>query len=168
MKGAEMANKDELDFVSDCTEVRFFKGEDKAVAILDIGYDGIEVPLSVSDHKGQIRVSAHLPHKIAGKAAFAFYREIAENGEEGFEWWVDPSDGECKYTVISESRSNQAREVDAIIAKIRGKVFDALDSGLLDRFEAMSNEQSVEDRKAYDMAELIGHSRAKLAELIGD
>ncbi len=169
------ANKNELEFVSDCTEACFFESGDKAVAVLDVGCGDDkaslsvpEVPLSVSAHKGQVRVSAHLPHKIAGKAAFAFYRELAERGDDGFGWWVDPSDGECKYTIISECRSDQAQDVDAIIDEIRDEVFDALSSGLLDRFEAMSNEQSVDDMKAYDMAELIGHSRAKLADLGGD
>lgn len=147
-------NTPKLRFVSDCTEAQFFKDGNRAIALIDIG-NGLEIPLSVSDHKGQVHVSAHLPHKIIGKASFAFYRELAGRGD-GFNWWVDPSDGECKYTVVSESRSAQEKEVDAIILSIREAVAAAVDSGLLGRYEAISSEQSLEDMKAYDMAKIIG------------
>lgn len=141
-----------LAFATACDEVGFtFENKDRLVGTLLLANGhSAPLPLSLSNHDGQLHLNAHLPHKIPGKAAFCLYKELALD-DDCFGIWVDPSDGECLFTYSLEDET--AEELEHLIGKINDSVCGVWE--ILDKVEELADAQSDEDRGAYDPTDML-------------
>ena len=138
-----------ISFVLESQEEFFFESNDRAIAEIDL--NGAKVPLSVKERDGQFHVEAHPDFRIPGKMAFAAYEAFAssENGLFGF--WIDPSDGEVK--VVEHLEAETSEELDKAIAEIRRELECAWDGLVF--FSDKAAKQTLEDRKAYDITDIV-------------
>ncbi len=136
-----------------------YEKPDRVIASLPIGFDRT-VPVSVSIHGQQIHLNAHLPFELKGDVAWKVYEQLAQDPQDAFRIWIDPTDGETKYCApLREGASEELDQALSVAAVSIHKCWNTLED-----FAKLAAEEPESKPKSRDDDDPI----ASLLSLLGD